>query len=196
MNSKGIGTVIAFTSLTTTLNFVRVPVPYMPAFSYQLGDIVLVVALLLFGIRIAIAAATLNMLINIVLSSSPAGPIGPPYYLLSVLAMFSGVYIFEKLIKRRIFGNRNIIKTASLATGFGVLTRVLIMLPFDYFVYGFLVSLVSNLSISVSYAIVLASMPGIIIYNITVPIIMIPISYSIAKNVSKYRVSKSDSNLC
>ena len=70
------------------------------------------------------------------------------------------------------------------------------MLPFDYFVYGFLVSLVSNLSISVSYAIVLASMPGIIIYNITVPIIMIPISYSIAKNVSKYRVSKSDSNLC
>ena len=90
----------------------------------------------------------------------------------------------------------NIIKTASVATAFGILTRVLIMLPFDYFVYGFLVSLVSGLSVSVSYAIVLASMPWIIIYNITVPIIMIPISYSIAKSVSKYRLLKSDSNIC
>ena len=48
------------------------------------------------------------------------------------------------------------------------------------------VSLVSGLSISTAYGIVLASMPGIILYNITVPIYVIPTSYYIAKKAPKY----------
>jgi riboflavin transporter FmnP len=51
MNTKAIGITIAFTALATALNFVRIPVPYMPTFNYQMGDIALVVAFLLFGIR-------------------------------------------------------------------------------------------------------------------------------------------------
>jgi hypothetical protein len=59
------------------------------------------------------------------------------------------------------------------------------MLPLDYTVYGALVSVVSGLSMSTAYAIVIAAMPGIILYNITVPIYVVPTSYFIAKKLSK-----------
>jgi hypothetical protein len=72
-----------------------------------------------------------------------------------------------------------------VSTTCGIITRTLIMFPLDYFVYGLLVSIVSGLSISVSYSIVLASMPGMILYNITVPLVMVPISYLIVKKIPK-----------
>jgi hypothetical protein len=60
------------------------------------------------------------------------------------------------------------------------------MLPLDYYIYGFLVSMVSGLRVADSYALVLSTMPLIIFYNITVPLYVVPISYFIAKNVSKH----------
>jgi hypothetical protein len=59
------------------------------------------------------------------------------------------------------------------------------MLPLDYTVYGALVSIVSGLSMATSYAIIVAAMPGIILYNITVPLYVIPTSYYIGKKLSK-----------
>ena len=91
MNTKAVGVIIAFTALATVLNYIKIPVPYLPNFTYQMGDIVLIVALLLFGAKPAVTIATLNMLLTIILYQNPAGPIGPPYYLISVLAMFIGI---------------------------------------------------------------------------------------------------------
>ncbi len=75
------------------------------------------------------------------------------------------------------------VKRTTLSTVFGVITRTIIMLPLDYYVYGYLVSIVSGLSISEAYALILAALPGIILYNITVPLYAIPISYYIAKKM-------------
>lgn len=187
MNSKSIGAIIAFTALTTALNFVRIPVPYMPTFYYQMGDIVIVIAFLLFGMKTGVTVAVLNMLVTMAIFTGPGGFVGAPYYLVAVLTMVFGIYLFEKIIKPKIQTKRHAAtKSASLATVFGILTRTLIMLPLDYAVYSFLVSLVSGLSISTAYGIVLASMPGIILYNITVPIYVIPTSYYIAKKAPKY----------
>lgn len=192
-DSKVIGVVIAFTALTTALNFVRIPMPFFPVFVYQLSDVALLVVLLLFGAKPAITVAVLNMIITIIFPLSAAGPIGPPYFLISVLAMFLGVYFFEKTISlKRSLKRENFGYSVGLATAFGIFTRTLIMLPLDYFVYGLLVSIVSGLSISVSYSIVLTSMPGMILYNITVPLVMIPTSYIIAKKVSKYTMPKPE----
>jgi len=59
------------------------------------------------------------------------------------------------------------------------------MLPIDYTVYGLLVSIVTGKSISESYAIVYAVMPLIVLFNITVPLYVIPTSYFISRRVAK-----------
>jgi uncharacterized membrane protein len=67
MNSKTISTIIAFTALTTALNFAKIPVPYMPTFSYTMGDIVIVIALLLFGAKPGVAVAFLSTIITMII---------------------------------------------------------------------------------------------------------------------------------
>jgi uncharacterized membrane protein len=102
MNSKALGLVIAFTALATALNLIRIPVPYLLNYSYQLGDIILVIAFLLFGVKIGLTVAIFNMFASMAIFPNPVGIIGAPYYLFSVLTMVLGVYIFGRIIKPRI----------------------------------------------------------------------------------------------
>ena len=190
MNVKAVGVIIAFTALTTALNFVRIPAPYNPILSYQLSDVVLVVAFLLFGLKVGITIGGLNMLLKMTVFPDLSGPVGPPYYLIAFLSMFFGVFLFERLVKRENKSDKNnIAKNVTLSTGLGVFTRTLIMLPLDYIVYGFLVSVVSGQNLAESYAGVILAMPTMIFYNISVPILVIPASYFIVKKVSKYTSS-------
>jgi riboflavin transporter FmnP len=184
MKSKAIGIIIAFTALTTALNFIKIPVPYMPTFSYTMGDITIVIVLLLIGLKLGITVAFLSTMITMIILPGPAGLVGPPYYFIGVSTMLLGVYIATKLLGRRA-NLQSDVKVVILLTLLGVLTRTLIMLPLDYTVYGALVSIVSGLSMSKAYAIVIASMPGIVAYNITVPLYVIPTSYYLAKKLSK-----------
>jgi riboflavin transporter FmnP len=184
MKSKAIGIIIAFTALTTALNFIKIPVPYMPTFSYTIGDITIVIVLLLLGLKLGITVAFLSTMITMIILPGPAGLVGPPYYFIGVSTMLLGVYIATKLLGRR-DNLQSGAKVVILLTLLAVLTRTLIMLPLDYTVYGALVSIVSGLSMSNAYAIVIASMPGIVAYNITVPLYVIPTSYYITKKLSK-----------
>lgn len=59
------------------------------------------------------------------------------------------------------------------------------MLPLDYTMYGTLVSVISGLNISEANKIVITSLPGIILYNTTVPLYVIPTRYYITKKLSK-----------
>ncbi len=184
MNSKAIGIIIAFTALTTALNLIKIPVPYLLTFSYTLGDIALVIAFLLFGPKPGIAVAFLSTIITMIILPGPAGLVGPPYYFVGIVTMLLGLYIAGKFIERRIELQVGA-KTVILLTALAILTRTLIMFPIDYTVFGALVSVVSGLSMSDAYTMVIASMPAIIIYNITVPLYVIPTSYYIAKKLSK-----------
>jgi riboflavin transporter FmnP len=185
MNSKSISLVIAFTALATALNFVRIPVPFLLNYSYQLGDIILVIAFLLFGLKIGLTVTLFNMLTTMVIYPNPVSIIGAPYYLFSILTMILGAYLFWRLIKQRIQTKPYLdAKSATLSTACAVLTRTLIMLPMDFLVYPYLVSLVSGLSVAEAYNTVFLVMPGIILYNISVPLFVIPTSYVVAKKVS------------
>ena len=187
MNSKAIGLVIAFTALATILNLIRIPVPYLLTYSYQLGDIILVITFLLFGVKIGLTVAVFNMLATMVIYPNPVSIIGAPYYLFSILAMVLGAYLFGKLIKQRTQTKPYIdTKAATLSTICAVFTRTLIMLPLDFLVFPYLVSLVSGWSIVDAYNSVFLVMPAIILYNITVPIYVIPTSYFVAKKVSMH----------
>lgn len=183
MNTKAIGAIIAFTALTAALNLIRIPAPYLLTHSYQLGDIAIIIAFLLFGIKIGVTTATLNMVISMTIATNPGGIIGGLYYFISILAMLSGIYIFERVFKRKRL-QHTIHKSAIISTLFGVVSRTLIMLPLDYFLFGYLVYLLNiNMSLSECYAIVLAVIPNMIIFNITTALFFIPISYYITKIV-------------
>jgi hypothetical protein len=60
------------------------------------------------------------------------------------------------------------------------------MLPLDYYIYGYLVSIVSGWSLADAYALVLATLPLMVLYNITVPLFAIPTSYYTAEKISKH----------
>jgi uncharacterized membrane protein len=81
MNSKTIGVIVAFTALTTALNLIKIPAPYLLTFSYTLGDIALVIAFLLFGPKPGIAVAVLSTIITMIILPGPAGLVGSPYFL-------------------------------------------------------------------------------------------------------------------
>jgi riboflavin transporter FmnP len=187
VNTKTLGVITAFTALAAALNLIKIPTPYLLYFSYQLGDIILVIAFLLLGLKKGFLVAVLNMIVSIAINPSIVTLIGGPYYLVSVLTMVLGVYIFEKLIRTR---NKNkqvgTGKSTSISTILSILTRTIIMLPLDYYVFGFLVSLASGWSISAAYASVLAVMPLIIFYNITVPLYVVTISYLITDKLLKH----------
>jgi riboflavin transporter FmnP len=187
LNTKAVGIVAAFTALTAVLNLVKIPVPFLPWFNYQLGDIILVIAFLLFGLSIGFTVVILSMIISVAMLPNAVGIIGAPYYYAAVISMVLGVCLYEKLIKPRIQNSRYLVaKSTSLSTVISILSRTLIMLPLDYYIYGYLVSLVSGLSLAEAYAFVLAWMPFMILYNITVPIFAIPTSYYTAEKISKH----------
>lgn len=187
MNTREIGVTIAFSALTIALNLIRIPVPYLLSFSYQLGDISIIVAFLLFGPKRGITVALLSMVANMTIFPVPGGLVGPPYYFLAILSMFLGIYISERNIGRKLSTSEThpVARRVTLSTILGASTRTLIMLPLDYTVYGLLVALVvPGITLSAAYAIVFATMPLIVSYNISVPLFMIPISYFIARKVS------------
>jgi riboflavin transporter FmnP len=187
VNTKEIGVIVAFTALTAVLNLVKIPVPFLPYFSYQLGDITLVIAFLLFGLGIGFAVVILSMIVSIAMLPSAVGIIGAPYYQAAVISMVLGVCLYEKLIKPKIQNSRYLVaKSASISTVISILTRTLIMLPLDYYIYGYLVSIVSGWSLTDAYALVLTTLPLMVIYNITVPLFAIPTSYYTAEKVSKH----------
>jgi riboflavin transporter FmnP len=187
MITKAIGIIIAFTALTSVLNLIRIPVPFLPFFSYQFGDIAIVVAFLLFGPKQGVSVAFLNMFVSMSIEYGPGSFVGPPYYFISVIAMLAGVYASKKIVSSQSLPLATflITKPFLLATILAILTRTLIMMPLDYTIYSFMVSIVSGLSFSLANAMVLASMPSIILFNITVPLYVIPTSYFISQRLPK-----------
>jgi riboflavin transporter FmnP len=187
MKTRAIGIIIAFTALTSVLNLIRIPVPFLPFFSYQFGDIAIVVAFLLFGPKQGVSVAFLNMLVSMSIEYGPGSFVGPPYYFISVTAMLAGVYASKKIVSSQSLPLTTflITKPFLLATILAILTRTLIMMPLDYTIYSFMVSIVSGLSFSLANAMILASMPSIILFNITVPLYVIPTSYFISQRLPK-----------
>jgi len=185
MNSKTIGIIVAFTALTTALNVIKIPVPYLLTFSYTLGDIALLVAFLLYGPKPGIAVAVLSTIITMIILPGPANLFGQPYYLIGICTMLLGVYIAFRMITRRkelqVSG-----KIVILLTALAILTRTLLMFPLDYTVFGALVSVVSGLSMADAYSLVRGTIPMIVLYNITVPLYAVPTSYYLAKKLAKY----------
>jgi riboflavin transporter FmnP len=184
VKTKEIAFVIIFAALTVVLDPVRVPSGYLLFVFYRFSEIPIVAAFLLFGPKVGVSVAVINLAAETLLF--PVGiatSIGRPFVLLLTLSMLFGIYIAGKFLKRRVPKNQNRgIKAIICYTALGALTRTAFAPFVLYPLYRFLMPLVWQ---SFSDAQVMAMMPFLMLYAFTLPLYTIPIGYMIARTISR-----------
>jgi hypothetical protein len=188
MEAKSIALTIVFSSIAIALNLVKIPVIFYPGTFYQISQIPIVAAFLLFGARIGILIGVLNIAGGLVLF--PLGPAGLIIYsmdFISLLLMFAGLYVASRFMKGDAESERLPIwqKPIFGFTAGAIAFRGGIMPFIDYgVVFHILLPLI--LGINRPESAIVGLMPVFILYNITVSIYTIPIAYLVAVKVGKY----------
>lgn len=179
MNVKTIAVVIIFAALTIAFNLspLKFPAPYAPFLYYQIWEIPIVAAFLLFGTEVGILIALINTTALLVLFPG-ALPTGPLYNLAAVLSMLLGIGIVKIVAKKHSSENEALV--ASLFTISGLVLRTSVM--------GFLNYALLRFPPPVGYSMpeeaIISTIPLVTIFNITLALYTIPVGYSIAKTVT------------
>ena len=181
MNSKRIALIAVFTAITVALVIspIKFPAPYAPFLIYQIWEIPIVTAFLLFG---PVAAVTITVLNTIILMGVFPGPLpaGPLYNLIAVLSTLLGIYVVQSFAAKRFRTHRETLLTAT-STVLGIVARVGIMsivnqvfLPFPY-PFGY----------SIPAAAATAMLPVIGFFNATLALYTIPAGYFLARVIGR-----------
>ncbi len=187
MNTRAIATTIAFAALSIALVPFRIPTLYLPGFYYYIFEIPIVAAFLLFGLKCGVSVAILTNTARMLLLPGPLGFFMLPWGFVVTSTTLLGVYLAYRLFARRASQENTLLgrRPVLYFTGFGVLSRAAIMSFLDYTIlYRILLPLLfPNITFSEVY--IMAVMPGIVLFNVTLPLYTIPIGYFAAKTVSK-----------
>lgn len=186
MDTKTIAAIIVFAALTIALNLspIKFPAPYAPFLIYQIWEIPIVTAFLLYGTRVGIPIAILNTIILIAVFPGLL-PTGPLYNLAAVLSMLLGIGIIKFFIKKN--SPRNQVLLAGLFTTSGVILRTVIMIIVNYVFLRF----PPPVGYGLDEITIIAYVPLVAIFNITLALYTIPIGYSLAElvkaNIKRFR---------
>jgi riboflavin transporter FmnP len=185
MNTRSIAIIITFTALCIVLIPLRIPTIYWPGFYYYWWEIPIIAAFLLFGFKVALSIWVLNTLTRMVIGVSPNPLLLPIIGLMPLLTMLLGVHLAHKLLQHRVSNGKPIsgARAATYFTALGVALRAGIMPFIDYAQYHFLFPLFLGRDFSEAY--IIALMPGIVLFNILVPLYGVSIGYLVAKTVGK-----------
>lgn len=188
MNVRSIALISTFAALAIALNTVRIPAVYWPGFFYTLCEIPVLVAFIIFGLKIGFLVEALHIVgQEIFFPVGPGGIVVYPMGFFTHLFMFSGIYLASKFITRRAasgkqFGEK---RRTLYFTGFATALRGGLMPIIDYAVlYNVLLPLVLSITIPETY--IAALVPSFVLYNITSALYAVPLAYLIAKRVSNY----------
>ncbi len=181
MDSKTVALIAVFGALAVVLTVsspIRIPAPYtpFPFLYYQIWEIPLVAAFLLFGPKIGTLISIVNTAVLLVVFQG-ALPTGPLYNLAAVLSMLLGVYIAVKLVGR--FRNNSDVLIATSSTALGMILRVGVMTIINWTFLRF----PPPFGYSMDDALTLTLLPLIGIFNATVVLYTVPIGLVIAKAV-------------
>jgi riboflavin transporter FmnP len=185
MNTRSIAIIITFTALCIVLIPLRIPTVYWPGFYYYFWEIPIVAAFLLFGFKIALSISVLNTLARMVILPLANPLIIPIINFQPLLTMLLGVYLAQKLVLRRASEGKSIsdARKGAYVTALGVAVRATIMPFIDYAYYYTLFPFFLGRTFSEAY--VIAILPGIVLFNILVPLYGVSIGYLVAKTVGK-----------
>ncbi len=182
MNVRSIAIIALFAAGALALTPIRIPTLYFPGLTYSFSAIPVVIAFLLFGLKIGILTGSLLVAGQLVVF-----PIGPPGFLVypsgfvATLLMFAGMYLAALLISRKDLCGNPIKKGKQtvLLTALAIALRSGIM-PFFYIVLANSVfPLFLPSTIPVSYFLVFA-----LLYNVTSTLYQVPVACIVARKVS------------
>jgi riboflavin transporter FmnP len=187
MNTKSISLTITFAAAAIALNAVKIPSIFYPGVPFQISQIPIVVAFLLFGTRVGVLVGVINLAGALALF--PLGPNGVIIYamdFLSVLIMFAGLYLGSKFMKRNGESERLSFWKKPLVgfTGFATVVRGSVMPFFDYAAFHVLVPLFLGLNLPEAY--IVGLVPAFVLYNVVVTLYAVPVAYFVAKQASKH----------
>ena len=185
MNTRSIAIIITFTALCIVLIPFRIPTLYWPGFYYYWWEIPIIAAFLLFGFKVAFSISVLNTLARMALGVTPNPLLLPLISFQPLLIMLFGVYLAQKLIQRQFLKGKIIsdAKKGVYITALGVAARAMILPFIDYVNYHTLFPFFVGRDFPEAY--ITGIMPGIVLFNILVPLYGISIGYLVAKTVSK-----------
>lgn len=187
MNARSTALVISFASVAIILNVIKIPVIYWPENFYQLFEIPIVVSFILFGVKIGVLVATINLTGQLAFYLiSPVNLVTYPIGFLATLLLLSGVYLASRFIKHRQLSLNplNSLQILLCLTGCAILSRGLIMPFFDFATLRyFLMPIVFGIDIPEVYLV--SFVPAFIFFNITMTLLIVPVAYVVSSKVSK-----------
>jgi hypothetical protein len=187
VNTKTLGLIITFASLAIVLNpsisGLGIPFPPLPTLIFQIWEIPTVAAFLLFGPKIGIPVAGINSVFLVAVYPGMSRPFYGIGSFFSVTSMMLGFLLMYKLVARHSNHETKTwtsLKVLAASIPLGALFRVLIMAPYTFSVYSFLTYPPTAASRLLYYV-----LPFQAVFNMIVPLYMIPAGYGIAKVISK-----------
>lgn len=193
MNTKKLSLIIVFSALTIALNpaftYIAINAPFAPGLIYQIWEIPIVVAFLIISPIAGLSISLLNTAVLFVVFPG-ALPTGPAYNLAALLSMQVGIFT-ALTIGKRISCSKNQdtnvlfkAKWATVATAFGMLTRVAFMSVILYFALP-QPAPIGYASYGYDQRAAILFLPGAAFFNATLALYTIPIGFLIASRVSK-----------
>lgn len=181
MNTKTVAIIAIFAALGIVLNVspLKIPAPYAPFLIYQIWEIPIVIAFLLYGARVGVLITVINTIA--LLALFPGALLSGPFYnMAAVLSMLLGIGMTKILVERH--SPKNDATIATLYTASGVALRTIVMTVVNYAFQRY----PPPIGFSLAEDAIIATMPLIVIFNITLALYTIPISYALAKAMKSY----------
>jgi riboflavin transporter FmnP len=178
MNTRTITLLVTFTALTIVLNLsqLKFPAPYLPFLIYQVWEIPIVAAFLLFGTVIGVAISVMNT--AVLLAVFPGDlPTGPFYNLAAVLSMLLGIGIAKVLLEKRSISNQFL--AASVLTCSGLVFRTIAMGFLNYALLRY----PPPVGFSLPEGAIVSYFPLVMFFNATLALYTIPAGFSISTAV-------------
>jgi len=181
--SRTTSAIALFTALTIVLNLlIKIPAPYAPFLIYQVWEIPIIAAFLIFGAWVGVAVSILNLIILQIVYPGPLAS-GPLYNLAAIFSTMLGVAAAHRIFTNRV---RRASLIASGATAIGGLSRVVIMTLVNAAFLPFGPPIGFNIPPSALPAVLTL----IAIFNATLVLYTVPVAFLILRTVSsRYRLA-------
>jgi len=180
MESKKIAAIAIFTALSVALVLspAKFPAPYAPFLKYQIWEIPIVAAFLLYGPLVGVTTSIINTIILLVVYPGDL-PTGPLYNLAAILSMLLGIYIIHRFAAKR-FSRRQETTLTTLSTVLGSIARVGVMSIVNWAFLRYPYPVGFEMPVEALTAI----LPTIGLFNATLALYTIPLGYFVSRAVS------------
>jgi riboflavin transporter FmnP len=180
VKTKAIAVIVVFAALSIALNLsspIKIPAPYATFLIYQIWEIPIVAAFLLYGAVVGFTIAVLNTVVLLAVFPGEL-PTGPFYNLVAISSMLFGMIIVKKILDHHSykFGETS---SSVLSTSSGIMLRMVIMA----FVNWTFLRFPPPVGFSMPNEAIIVMVPLVMIFNATLALYTIPLGYFVAKAV-------------